>query len=108
MTKEETSSLTVASESLTLTCIIDAIEGRDVVTIDLPGVFMQSDMEGGVYMKLKGVMAEVILKIDPKKYKKYVVQEGGHDVIYVKLTKALCGTLQAVLLFWKNLSSKQQ
>jgi hypothetical protein len=57
-------------------------------------------------MKLEGMMAEVIMKIDPKKYKKFVVQEGGHDVIYVKLTKALYGTLQAALLFWKNLSSK--
>jgi hypothetical protein len=79
-------------------------------------------MEGTVLMKLEGVMAEVIMKIDPKKYKKFVVQEGGHDVIYVKLTKALYGTLQAALLFlvtstgfepapiktafWKQLSSK--
>jgi hypothetical protein len=108
MTKEETSSPTVASQSLPLTCIIDAIEGRDIVTVDLPGAFMKSDMEGGIYMKLEGVMAEVILKIDPKKYKKYVVQEGGHDVIYVRLTKALYRTLQAALLFWKNLLSKLQ
>jgi hypothetical protein len=106
MTKEDTNSPTVATESLMLTCIIDVIEGRDVVTVDLPGAFMQSDMEGTVHMKLEGVMAEVILKIDPKKYKKFVVQEGGHDVIYVKLTKALYGTLQAALLFWKNLSSR--
>jgi hypothetical protein len=48
---------------------------------------MQSEMKGDVYMKLEGVMAEVILKLDPKKDKKYVVQEGGHDAIYVKLTK---------------------
>jgi hypothetical protein len=53
-------------------------------------------------------MAEVIMKLDPKKYKKYVVQEGGHDAIYMKLTKALYGTLQAALLFWQNLSSKLQ
>jgi hypothetical protein len=73
MTKEDTSSPTVATESLMLTCIIDAIEGRDVATVDLPGAFMQSDMEGTVHMKLEGVIAEVILKIDPKKYKKFVV-----------------------------------
>jgi hypothetical protein len=67
---------------------------------------MQSDMEGKVIMKLEGVMAEVILKIDPKKYKKHVVQERGKDVVYVILTKALYGTLQAALLFWQNLSSQ--
>jgi hypothetical protein len=54
---------------------------------------MQSEMKGDVYMKLQGVMAEVIMKLDPKKYKKYAIQEGGHDAIYVKLIKALYGIL---------------
>jgi hypothetical protein len=108
MIKEETSSPAVANEALMLTCVIDAIEGRGVATVDIPGAFMQSEMKGDVYIKLEGVMAEVIMKLDPKKYKKYVVQEGGQDAIYVKLTKALYGTLQAALLFWQNLSSKLQ
>jgi hypothetical protein len=106
MTKEETSSPTVATEALLLSCVIDAIEGRDVATCDIPGAFMQSDMKGKVIMKLEGVMAEVILKIDPKKYSKYVAKENGKDVIYVILTKALYGTLQAALLFWQNLSTE--
>jgi hypothetical protein len=108
MTKEETSSPTVANEALMLTCVIDAIEGRDVATVDIPGAFMQSGMEGNVHMKLQGVMAEVIMKLDTKKYEKYVVQENRQDTIYVKLTKALYGTLQVALLIWQNLSSKLQ
>ena len=51
-------------------------------------------------------MAEVILKIDPQLYQKHVTKENGKDVIYVTLTKALYGTLQAALLFWQNLSSQ--
>jgi hypothetical protein len=108
MSKQGTSSPTVATESLILSCVIDAIEKRDVATCDIPGAFMQSDMKGKVVMKLEGVMAEVILKIDPKKYEKFMVQENGKDVIYVVLTKALYGTLQAVLLFWQNLSTQLQ
>ena len=65
-------------------------------------------MKGKVVMKLEGVMAEIIIKIDPKKYEKFVVQENGKDVIYVILTKALYGTLQAALLFWQNLSTQLQ
>jgi hypothetical protein len=65
MSKEETSSPTVATEALILSCIVDAAEGRDVATCDIPGAFMQSDMKGKVVMKLEGVMAEVIVKIDP-------------------------------------------
>jgi hypothetical protein len=58
MTKQETSSPTVATEALMLTCVIDAVERRDVATCDIPGAFMQSDMKGEVVMKLEGVMAE--------------------------------------------------
>jgi hypothetical protein len=101
-----TSSPTVATEALLLTCVIDTIEGRKVATCDIPGAFMQSDMKGKVVMKLEGVMAEVILKIVPKKYTKYVAKESGKDFIYVILTKALYGTLQAALLFWQNLSGE--
>jgi hypothetical protein len=66
MTKQETSSPTVATESLILSCLINAIEKRNVATCDIPGAFMQSDMKGKVIMKLERVMADVILKIDPR------------------------------------------
>jgi hypothetical protein len=59
--------------------LIDAITGRDIATCDIPGAFMQSDMKGKVVMKLEGVMAEVIIKIDPKKYKKYIVKENRKE-----------------------------
>jgi hypothetical protein len=106
MTKEETSSPTVATEALMLTCVIDATENRDVATCDTPGAFMQSDMKGKAVMKLEGVMAEVILKIDPKQHAKYVEKENGKDMTCVILAKALCGTLQAALLVWQNLSTE--
>jgi hypothetical protein len=59
-------------------------------------------------MKLEGVMAEVILKIDPQQYKQFITKENGNNVIYVILKKALYGTLQAALLFWQNLSKQLQ
>jgi hypothetical protein len=33
-----------------------------------------------------------------------MTKEGGKDIMYVKLTKALYGTLQAAMLFWKDLT----
>jgi hypothetical protein len=63
MSKQETSSPTVATEALMLSCVMDAAEGRDVTTCDIPGVFMQSDMKGKVVTKLEGVMAEVIVRL---------------------------------------------
>jgi hypothetical protein len=61
ISKEDTSSPTVVTEALILSCLIDAIKKLDVATCDIPGAFMQSDMEGDVVMKLEGVMSEVIL-----------------------------------------------
>jgi hypothetical protein len=46
------------------------------------------------------------VKIDPKLYRKYLLVEKGKSVMYVQLKKALYGTLQAALLFWKKLSKK--
>jgi hypothetical protein len=55
-----------------LSCLIDAKEHRDVATVDIPGAFMQADMEDLVHMKLEGKMAELLVKLDPKLYQKYV------------------------------------
>jgi hypothetical protein len=40
---------------------IDAHEGRDVATVDLPRAFMQADMDDVVHMKLVGTMAKLLM-----------------------------------------------
>jgi hypothetical protein len=103
-TKEETSAPTVSIESLFLSCAIDAKEGRKVVTCDIPGAFMQTDIDEIIHVRLEGPLAKLLTKVDPELYTKYLMKEGHKDVMYVKLAKALYGTLQAALLFWKDLS----
>jgi hypothetical protein len=49
--KEEASSPTVLIESIMLTSVIDALEGRHVVTANIPGAFMQADMDKVVHMQ---------------------------------------------------------
>ena len=51
-------------------------------------------------------MAELLLKIDPDLYSKYLICDGKKTVMYAELEKALYGTLDMVLLFWKDLSAK--
>ena len=103
-TKEETSAPTVRTESLLLSCVIDAKEGRQVMTADVPGAFMQVDVDEIVHVRLTGTMAELLTKVDPVLYTKYMGTERGEPVMYVQLQKALYGTLSAALLFWKDLS----
>ena len=104
--KDDASSPTVATESVLLSCVIDAKERRDVATVDIPGAFMQGDQDETVHMRLEGTLAELLTKCDPKLYRQYVVTENNKPVLYVELMKALYGTLRAALIFWRKLTAK--
>eukprot|EP00957_Ditylum_brightwellii_P036376 2754363-Ditylum_brightwellii.AAC.1 len=79
------------------------MEGRDVAVIDIPGVFMQANINELIYVKLEGELVDLIVKFRPE-YAQFITYERGKKVIYTELDKALYGTLQAALLFWKKLS----
>eukprot|EP00980_Cylindrotheca_fusiformis_P017053 scaffold5233_cov88-Cylindrotheca_fusiformis.AAC.1 len=75
-TKEETSSPTISVEALFLSCLIDAIERRHVMVVDIPGAFMHADIDELIHVKLVGDIAELLLRVDPS-YQKYVTYEKG-------------------------------
>ena len=51
-------------------------------------------------------LAELLVKVDPKLYRKYVIKsKQGVPMLYVKLTKALYGMLRSAMLFYKNIRS---
>ena len=102
--KADSASPTVSTDAVFFTAIIDAIERRDVAIIDIPGAFMHSDMDPNVFMRLDGLMAELLLEVDREMYEPYVTYEKGKPVIYVEMLKALYGTLRAARLFWERLS----
>jgi hypothetical protein len=94
----------VSVETLFLSCVINAKEHWKVVTCDIPGVLMQADIDEVLHLRLEGPFAQLLTKVDPDLYAKFLSKEKGKDIMYVKLTKALYGTLQAALLFWKDLT----
>ena len=91
-----------------MTAVIDAMENWMVAVVDIPGAFMQADMDPGVYMCIDGAMADLLMEIDHDMYHPHMVKEKGKPVIYVELLKALYGTLRAARLFWETLSGKLQ
>jgi hypothetical protein len=103
---EDAASPTVATESVFLTTVIDALEGRDVAVLDIPGAFMQADMDELVHVRFTGKMVELLMEIDPSMYGPCVVKEGKETVMYVELLKALYGTVRAARLFWEKLTAK--
>ena len=70
------------TESIFLTWRIGVTEHWEVKTVEIPGEFMQTDMEADtVHMKLEGKMADLLTKIDLKLYRKYVTNEKGRTVL---------------------------
>ena len=57
--KDDASSPTVVTESVLLSCVIDAKEQRDMATVDIPGTFMQGDQDETVHMRLEGTLCRV-------------------------------------------------
>ena len=106
--QEDARAPTVSTEAVFMTAVIDAMENRTVAVVDIPGAFMQADMDQGVYMRIDGAMADLLMEIDYDMYHPHMVKEKGKPVIYVELLKALYGTLRAARLFWETLSGKLQ
>eukprot|EP00536_Pseudo-nitzschia_multiseries_P011157 jgi/Psemu1/28016/gm1.28016_g len=110
ITKEDSTSPTVSLYALMLSCMIDAVKGRDVASVDIPRAFLQTDMPEGedVYIKLDGTMAKLLCCVDPKLYGPNMItmRNGKKTLIGKKARKAIFGTLWAALLFWQKLSSE--
>ena len=108
LSKEDAASPTVSLESIFLCAIIDAKEGRDVLSADIPNAFIQTlmpevkDGEERVIMKITGVLVDLLVEIAPEVYGPFVVFENGHKVLYVQVIRALYGMLVAALLWYRQ------
>jgi len=108
ITKDEASSPTAHSESITLTGVIDAKEKRDVATVDIPNAFVQTvvadvDKDYRVLVRLRGRIVEILCKIAPEVYLPYVtVNKRGEKILIVQCLNALYGTMVASLLYYKK------
>jgi hypothetical protein len=67
---------------------------------------MQVDINEVVHVRFEGEIAEMLVRMDPKLYRKYIRDENAKAVLYGELLKALYGTIRDSLLFWKLFSSK--
>jgi len=101
--KEDSSSPTIAPEALFYSFVVDALEERDVATCDLPGHFLQTDMDERLILRINGALAKLLVRVDPRRWSKHMKWEHGRPVIYVLCNKAIYGTITAALLSYKKL-----
>ena len=85
-----------------LSCLIDAMEGQEVETSDIPGAFLQTNYDkGDIQIKLEGDMINLLKDIDPDHYKDLIyTDKSGKNCMYAESKKAIYGTLEASLLSW--------
>jgi hypothetical protein len=103
--KEEAASPTAATEAIMITGVIDAKQRRDIMTLDVPNAFVQTDIprtSERIIMKIRGSLVDILVKINPEMYKDYVVHEGKNKVLYVEMLKALYGMMIASILYYKK------
>ena len=89
-----------------LLCMIDAVEGREVATSEIPGAFLQTDYDiGDIHIKLEGYMVTLIEDINPEYYKYFIyTYKRRKKCMHAEANKAIYGTLKASLLQRKKLS----
>ena len=107
MNKEDTSSPTASTEAILITGTIEAKQGRDIMTNDIPNAFVQttidqSEAKEKTIMKIRGTLVDILVEISPETYSNYVYYENGQKVIYVNMLKALYGMLISSMLYYKK------
>jgi len=79
-----------------------------VASIDIPGAYLHTymDKHGNkkIIMLFKGKLAELMVMVDPKLYRKYITYDSkGNTMSYLQMNNTLYGLLQSALLFYKKL-----
>jgi hypothetical protein len=106
ISKEDASSQTVATESVLLSCIIDAEEERDVAVVDILNAFVQTRVENEndmAFIKIRGILVDILVEIATYVYKSYVSNDKkGSKQLLVQCQNDLYGTMVSSLLYYRN------
>ncbi len=74
-----------------------------MASCDIPGAFLQADNPDFVPMCLDGILAELMVKVAPKLYPKYITTNAtGKPVLYVQLENTVYGMMKSALLFYQK------
>ena len=99
---DSVASPTVSLEGFFTTLLIGAYEGREHISFDVPGAFLQAEMPDDklVLLRFKGRMAEMLGEVNDE-YNKHITYENGKKVLYVKVIRAIYGCIESALQWYK-------
>lgn len=107
--KEESSSPTVATESVSLTSMVETIEERHTAVIYAPNAIIQTiveDKKKRVIIRIQGMLVDILVKIAAEVYEPYVTTDKcGNKQLLVECLNALYGTMVASLLYYQKFTN---
>jgi hypothetical protein len=95
------SSPTAGTQSIFISALIDASEGRVVKIVDIEGAYLKVPMTEDVYVQVDDTISAILVNMVPQWYD-YLRCDGK---LVVKLDKALYGCVQAAKLFYDHVAS---
>ena len=72
-----------------LSFVTDTMESFDITSTDIPSVLLQTNMEVPVWVRLCAILSEMLLKMDPKKYRYKDIIDRVKKVIHKLLNCAM-------------------
>jgi hypothetical protein len=99
---------TVSAEAVMLTCVIDAVEDRDIAVVDIPNAFAQTvvseeDAEHRVIVCIKEPLVDILVLIASDVHGPYVsTNKSGQKILIVECLNAVYGMMVAALLYYKK------
>ena len=76
------------------TSTIDALEGRDVAVVDIPGAYLSADMDDELHVVFRETLADMMVISDPALYQPFVSYETGEPVLKKKCENAVTAELE--------------
>ena len=100
---ESVASPTLSVEGIMLTLLIAAYEGRKVITLDVPGAFLQAEMPDDkmILMKFTGKFVDYMCEVNQDHIPNVRRNARGTKVLYVRVMRALYGCIQSALQWYK-------
>ena len=68
-----------------LTATINALEGKAVAVVDIPGAYLSADMDNEVHVVFRGTLAKIMVMANPALYQPFVSYETVKPFLYVPL-----------------------
>ena len=94
---------TVSVEGLLTTLVIAAYQGRQIISFDIPGAFLQAELPDDklLLLRLNGEFVDIMCLVNPEHKKNVIVDKFGKKILYMRVIQALYGCIEAALQWYK-------